>query len=53
MVTLSGPPGTISMAATSQEAAEKMVTYWLSVGVRAQVTVLDFPEVEAVPRAPS
>ena len=53
MVTLSGPPGTISMAATSQEAAEKMVNYWLSVGVRAQVTVLDFPEVEAVPRAPS
>jgi hypothetical protein len=48
MVTLSGQPGTISIAASSQEVAEKMVTYWLSVGVKARVTVLELPDVEAV-----
>ena len=53
MVTLSGPPGTISMAASSKEAAEKMAIYWLSVGVKARVTVLELPDVEAVPVASS
>jgi len=53
MVTLTGPPGTISLAATSQEAAEKMVTYWLSVGVQARMTVLELPEVEVTPSVPS
>jgi hypothetical protein len=41
------------MAASSQEAAEKMVAYWMSVGVKARVTVWELPDVEAVPVARS